>query len=59
VFDVVFQNTSGAPFLKSEMPRVLMPGETDATVAVEKQEGFGMEKWHSALLEFNLSLLTG
>jgi hypothetical protein len=33
---------SGVPFLKSEMPRVLMPGETDTTVAAEKQEVFGM-----------------
>jgi hypothetical protein len=36
------KNRSGVPFLKSEMPRVLMPGETDATVAAEKQEVFGM-----------------
>jgi hypothetical protein len=37
-----FKNRSGVPFLKSKMPRVMMPGETDATVAVEKQEVFGM-----------------
>jgi RNA processing factor Prp31 len=36
------KNTSGVPFLKSEMPRVLMLGETDATVAAEKQEVIGM-----------------
>jgi hypothetical protein len=30
------KNRSGVPFLKSHMPRVLMPGETDATVAAEK-----------------------
>jgi hypothetical protein len=36
------KNRSGVPFLKSEMPRVLMPGETDTTVAAEKQEIFGM-----------------
>jgi hypothetical protein len=36
------KNRSGVPFLKSEMPRVLMPGETDATVAAEKQKFFGM-----------------
>jgi hypothetical protein len=36
------KNRSGVPFLKSEMPRVLMPGETDTTAAVEKQEVFGM-----------------
>jgi hypothetical protein len=33
---------SGVPFLKSEMPRVMMPRETDTTVAAEKQEVFGM-----------------
>jgi hypothetical protein len=33
------KNRSGVPFLKSEMPRVLMPGESDATAAAaEKQE---------------------
>jgi hypothetical protein len=36
------KNRSGVLFLMSEMPRVLMPGETDATVAAEKQEVFGM-----------------
>jgi hypothetical protein len=36
------KNRSGVPFLKSEMPRILMPGETDATVAAEKREVFGM-----------------
>jgi hypothetical protein len=30
------KNRSGVPFLKSEMPRVLMPGETDAAVAAQK-----------------------
>jgi hypothetical protein len=33
---------SGVPFLKSEMPRVMMPRETDTTVAAEKQEVFRM-----------------
>jgi hypothetical protein len=36
------KNRSGVPFLKLDMPRVLMPGETDATTAAEKQEAFGM-----------------
>jgi hypothetical protein len=36
------KNRSGVPFVKSEMPIVLMPGETDATVAAEKQNVFGM-----------------
>jgi hypothetical protein len=34
------KNRSGVPFLRTEMPRVLMPGETDATAAAEKQEVF-------------------
>jgi hypothetical protein len=36
------KNRSGVPFLRTEMPRVLMPGETDATAAAEKQEAFAM-----------------
>jgi hypothetical protein len=36
------KNRSGVPFLKSDMPRVLLPGETDTTTAEEKQEVFGM-----------------
>jgi hypothetical protein len=36
------KNRSGVPFLGTDMPRVLMPGETDATAAVEKQEAFGV-----------------
>jgi hypothetical protein len=36
------KNRSGVPFLKSDMPRVLMPGEADATIAAEKQEVFAM-----------------
>jgi hypothetical protein len=36
------KNRSGVPFLKSHMPRVLMPGETDATAAAEKQEAYEM-----------------
>jgi hypothetical protein len=36
------KNRSGVPFLKSDMPRVLMPGETDATAAAEKQEAYDM-----------------
>jgi hypothetical protein len=32
----------GVPFLRTDMPRVLMPGETDATAAAEKQEAFAM-----------------
>jgi hypothetical protein len=36
------KNRSGVPLLRTEMPRVLMPGETDATTAAEKQEAFAM-----------------
>jgi hypothetical protein len=36
------KNRSGVPFLKSGMPRVLMPEEPDTTAAAEKQEVFGM-----------------
>jgi hypothetical protein len=37
-----FKNRSGVSFLRIDMPRVLMPGETDATATAEKQEAFGM-----------------
>jgi hypothetical protein len=36
------KNRSGVPFLRTNMPRVLMPGETDATAVAEKQEAFDM-----------------
>jgi hypothetical protein len=36
------KNRSGVPFFRTEMPRVLMPGETYATTAAEKQEAFSM-----------------
>jgi hypothetical protein len=36
------KNRCGVPFLKSDMPRVLMPGEPDTTTAEGKQEVFGM-----------------
>jgi hypothetical protein len=36
------KNRSGVPFLRIDMPRVLMLGESDATSAVEKQEAFSM-----------------
>jgi hypothetical protein len=36
------KNRSGVPFLRTDMRRVLMPGETDATTAAEKQEAFAM-----------------
>jgi hypothetical protein len=36
------KNRSGVPFLRTDMPRVLMPWETDATTTAEKQEAFTM-----------------
>jgi hypothetical protein len=36
------KNRSGVLFLKTDMPRVLMPGETDVTAAAEKQEAYEM-----------------
>jgi hypothetical protein len=36
------KDRSGVPYLKSDMPRVLLPGEPDTTSAEEKQEVFGM-----------------
>jgi hypothetical protein len=32
------KNRSGIPYLKTEMPRVLLSGETDATSLQEKEE---------------------
>jgi hypothetical protein len=32
------KNRSGVPYLKSDMPRVLLPGEPDSSSAQEKQE---------------------
>jgi hypothetical protein len=32
------KNRSGVPYLKSEMARVLLPGEPDSTAFQEKQE---------------------
>jgi hypothetical protein len=32
------KNRSGVPYLKSEMPRVLLPGESDVTSFQEKEE---------------------
>jgi hypothetical protein len=36
------KNRSGVLFLRTDMPRILMPGESDATSAAEKQEAFAM-----------------
>jgi hypothetical protein len=34
------KNKSGVPYLKSDMPRVLLPGEPDTTTVEEKKEVF-------------------
>jgi hypothetical protein len=53
------KNRSGVPCLKSDMPRVLLPGEPDTTSAEEKQEAMNafrqtmekiMVKHHTAFL---------
>jgi hypothetical protein len=36
------KNRSGVPYLKSDMPRVLLPREPDTTSTEEKQEVFRM-----------------
>jgi hypothetical protein len=36
------KNRSDVPFLRTDMPRVLMPGESDTTSVMEKQEAFAM-----------------
>jgi hypothetical protein len=55
------KNRSGVPYLKSDMPRVLLPGEPDATSAEEKQEVMNavqqtmesiMAKHNTAFLEY-------
>jgi hypothetical protein len=32
------KNRSGVPYLKNDMPRVLLPGESDATTQQEREE---------------------
>jgi hypothetical protein len=36
------KNRSGVPYLKSEVPRVLLPGEPDTTSFQEKQEALNV-----------------
>jgi hypothetical protein len=36
------KNRSGVPFLRTDMPRVLIPRESDTTSAVKKEEAFAM-----------------
>jgi hypothetical protein len=42
-----FKNRSGVPYLRTEMPRVLLSGETDTTSLQEKEEAL-QAFWDSA-----------
>jgi hypothetical protein len=62
------KNRSGVPYLKSDMPRVLLPGEPDTTSAEEKQEAMNavrqtmekiMAKDHTAFLSMFKQMMVG
>jgi hypothetical protein len=62
------KNRSGVPYLKSDMPRVLLPGEPDTTSAEEKQEAMNavrqtmeniMAKHHIAFLNMFRQMMVG
>jgi hypothetical protein len=62
------KNRSGVPYLKSDMPRVLLPGELDTTTAEEKQEAMNafqqtmesiMVKHHTAFLTMFKQMMVG
>jgi hypothetical protein len=62
------KNRSGVPYLKSDMPRVLLPGEPDTTTAEEKQETMNafqqimesiMVKHHTAFLTMFKQMMVG
>jgi hypothetical protein len=62
------KNRSGVPYLKSDMPRVLLPGEPDTTSAEEKQEAMNavrqtmeniMAKHHTAFLSMFKQMMVG
>jgi hypothetical protein len=62
------KNKSGVPYLKSDMPRVLLPGEPDTTSAEEKQEVMNavqqtmeniMAKHHTAFLNMFRHIMVG
>jgi hypothetical protein len=62
------KNRSGVPYLKTEMPRVLLPGEPDTTAAQEKQEVLNafrktidnvMVKHHTAFLNMFKQMMVG
>jgi hypothetical protein len=62
------KNRSGMPYLKSDMPRVLLPGELDSSSAQEKQEVLNafretidnvMVKHHTAFLNMFKQMMVG
>jgi hypothetical protein len=62
------KNRSGVPYLKSDMPSVLLPGEPDTTSAEEKQEALNvvrqtmeniMAKHHTTLLTMFKQMMVG
>jgi hypothetical protein len=62
------KNRSGVPYLKTEMPRVLLLGEPDSTAAQEKQEVLQaflatmdtvMAKHHTAFLNVFKQMMVG
>jgi hypothetical protein len=62
------KNRSGVPYLKSDMPKVLLPGEPDTTSAQEKQEALNdfwqtiesvMVKHHTAFLSMFKKMMVG
>jgi hypothetical protein len=62
------KNRSGVPYLKSDMPRVLLPGEPDTTSTEEKQEAMNvfqqtmesiMVKHHTAFLTMFKQMMVG
>jgi hypothetical protein len=62
------KNRSGVPYLKSDMPRVLLPGKPDTTTAEEKKETMDafqqimesiMVKHHTAFLNMFKQMMVG
>jgi hypothetical protein len=62
------KNRSGVPYLKAEMPRVLLPGEPDTTAFQEKEEALNafwetveavMGKHHTTFLSMFKQMMVG
>jgi hypothetical protein len=62
------KNRSGVPYLKSDMPRVLLPGEPDTTSYQEKQEALNafreaiettIRKHHTSFLQMFKQMMIG